>query len=887
MRRAIRRSWLESEGNEAVTVFRSSGATLLARLALRCLVAMALPFALAGARAQTIDELTMFRQGSDVVARVTFNVGVRLLRQSSVNAAQLQRIDFELVFADESVVKQVVEETRRARGIGSAPDLSVSYLPAPRDRVKQLTLQLARAAVIKARQGVGGRSIDFVFAGAATGLAPSEAPMAPAIDRRYAVTLQTVPTSAPDKMLPVPVQFQAYDVFSVDVVVDGVPSVQVNLGYFATEEQAQRVRAQALARFPDATVLDLFRRKDEVPKPATAIAPAAAASAVLPAPAAPVSPAIPLTAPPTPATAASSQPPPAPLPAPAEQPTPAPSVSAAAAAEPLSEVDRRAAELLDKARQALTAKDYETAIQLLNQLLLLPPNPASKDAQELIGLAWERAGDPARARVEYQLYLKLFAEGEGAERVRQRLASMEGAAVPSPAAPAGATAAAAATVAPPPKTYTGSIAQYYYGGVARSQSLVNLTPGVDQETLTKTTQSALVTSVDMNARYLHPESETRVVVRGTGSTNLSTASKNTSQLGSAYVDYRRTESGLGVRAGRQSAINGGLIGFFDGVSIVYPTRNGLKVDVMGGVPANALVSSPSQRLFAAMLEADALFDQWGGNLYFTDQTSEGITNRRAVGAELRYSGERYSMYSLLDYDVNFKMLNAVSLQGSFQAPGQTTITVLLDSRKAPSLQLTNALISAGQTSLKTLLETQSMAQVREAALATTADARQGLISVSRPLNERWQMGVDLRYSQIGALPAVGNFEATPATGAQWGMTGQLTGSNLYSPRDISAFSASVMNTPQYTGAQISYNNLTGLNGNDLTLEPSIRLYSQHSSDGLSLLRVTPGMRVSYRVSRRASLLGESIVERSTTDGPTGHDTTSSVFFYLGYRYEFY
>jgi hypothetical protein len=119
------------------------------------------------------------------------------------------------------------------------------------------------------------------------------------------------------------------------------------------------------------------------------------------------------------------------------------------------------------------------------------------------------------------------------------------------------------------------------------------------------------------------------------------------------------------------------------------------------------------------------------------------------------------------------------------------------------------------------------------------------------------------------------------------MSAQLTGTNLYSSRDINAFSLYVMHTPLFRGAQVSYNNLTGLRGNDLTLEPSIRLYSQHSNDGLKLIRVSPGMRLSYRVSRRTSLLGESIVERSRTEGPSGNDTTSSVFFYLGYRYEFF
>ncbi len=558
-----------------------------------------------------------------------------------------------------------------------------------------------------------------------------------------------------------------------------------------------------------------------------------------------------------------------------------------AAAGPLSEVERRGVELLEKGRQALLAKQYEPAIDLLNQLLLLPPNSASKDAQELIGLAWERAGNVARARIEYELYLRLFPQGEGADRVGQRLAALDtDAARPPPAliAPSGSTAVA--TSAPKENTFTGSIAQYYYGGVARSESLVTVTAGVDTQTLTRTTQSALITSADLNARFVQPDAETRVVVRGTSAANLSSESKNTSLINSAYVDYRKTESGLGIRAGRQSAISGGLIGLFDGVSLVYPVRNGLKIDVMGGVPANTLVNAPSQRLFAAMAEVDGIADGLGGNVYILDQTVDGFTNRRALGTEVRYSSDNYSVYSLVDYDIYFKSLNAVTLQGSIQAPGQTTITLFVDDRKAPSLQLTNALITTGQTSLKDYLAGHSLAEAEAAAKGITAKAQQGMISVSRPLNERWQMGVDLRYSQIGALPAVGNFEATEATGAQVAVSAQLTGSNIYSSRDLSSFGVYVMHTPQFNGSQFSYNNLTGLRDNDLTVEPSIRYYRQTSNDGLKLSRVTPGMRLSYRLSRRASVIGESIVEFSTTDGPSGNDTTRSVFFTVGYRYEF-
>lgn len=800
------------------------------------------------AQAQLLEDLAVLPQGNDTIARIGFSGTVRFIQQSPTTPAELYRISFELVSAEESVLNQAIGETREYAGSAAVPAFKLSYAINAGRRMKQLTLQLPRKMAVRVRQGPSSRAIDIVFVGLRStdvSAAPSK-PIAPISDKRFAVLLQRVPANESDKLLPIPQRFQNLETLSTNTVVGGVPMLEISLGYFATEAEAEAVRKAAAERFPQASTVDLAQRKQEV------LASTAAAQTQVP-------------------TAAAAQ-------APAPAAAPAPVITAT------PEIEKRAAELMAAGRESLTAQKFEPAINSFNQLLLLPPNSQSRDAQELIGVAWERANAPARAKTEYELYLKLFPEGEGAQRVAQRLANLDlGQAAPAP----GLRPSGQGTPAAEPSTYSGSIAQYYFGGKARSQSLVNLAAGIDQTTLSKTTESAIVTSVDLGARFTSPESETRVVLRGTGATNLQTSSRNPSLLNAAYVDHKRLGSGLAVRLGRQSAISGGLLGLFDGVSMTYPVTQSVKVDLMGGVPANSLVSSPSERLLAAVVEADGILERWGGNVYIIDQTSEGITNRRAIGSEVRYADDTVSMYSLVDYDTVFRGLNAVSVQGTFQAPGQTNVTLLLDARKAPSLQLTNALISSGAASLKTLLQTMSLDDVILAARSTSATAKQALLSVSRPLTERWQLGMDLRYSEIGPLPAVGIFEATPATGAQYGLSALLTGSNLYSTRDINTINLSYLTTPLFKGTQISYSNLTGLRGDVITVEPSLRFYTQNDTQGIKTQRFTPGLRLSYKYSQRASLLGETIVERSKTDGPLNHDSSTSVFFYLGYRYELF
>jgi tetratricopeptide (TPR) repeat protein len=627
-------------------------------------------------------------------------------------------------------------------------------------------------------------------------------------------------------MPPVPSAFQSYDVFTQKQERGGVTAVDLLLGYFKTEQDAESVRQRALASFPSA---QLVRLPDTPPLAAAPVAPAANTKVET----------------------------------------------------NVSDVDGQGQQLLEKARQAISAGRFQDAVDASNQALMLPPNPYTAAAQELIGQAWEALGKPDKARSEYQLYLKLYPTGEAVARVNERLVAL----------------GAVSTVAKVPSkekknrlSATGSVSQYYYGGQTKTDSLVNIATGVDQNTLTKTNQSVLVSSWDATGRYETDESISKLVMRGSRSDNLGSASalSSTTQglISAAYVDYRDIKSRTDFRVGRQSAIGGSLFGLFDGVSMAMPVFENYKFDAMLGVPANTLVNAPQQTMAGVMLEADNLFEHWGGNISLVEQTTENISDRRAIGMEVRYFGESLSMYTQMDYDINFNELNALTLQGSFQGPMDSTVTMLVDDRKAPSLQLSDALISSGKPSLSVLLQTLSLNDAQRLALATAAQARQAMVSVSRALSSKWQGSMDLRYSEVGALPAVGNFQAQPATGAQYSTSFQLTGSNLYSSRDINGFNASFISSDTMNGVQLAYNNLTGFRDNKMSLEPSIRYYTQTDNTETKISRISPGLRVSYKLSNRANLMAEGIYESSQTDGLTNHETSESIFFYIGYRYDF-
>ena len=782
------------------------------------------------AAAQSIESLEWVEGSGALVARITFAANVRFLRQapSPATVTDLAQISFQMVSAEEAVLGQTVTEGKRLAADAGRPRIDLSYTPVPTAQTKLLTLRLSEKMLLQVRQGPGAQAIDLVFTQpAAASLLPSselpESAESPK-DRRYVVLLQSTFANQAAPMPRIPAVLQRYEIYTQNTLRGGVSSVDLLLGYFKTEQDAQTVRQRALTSFPNASVVTMEGSAEQ-----------------------------------------------------AAAPGPQVDVN-------VTDADGQGAALLAKAQTAYNEARYQDAVDATNQALMLPPNPFTPAAQELIGLAWEALKQPAKARSEYQLYQKLYPQGEAAQRVAQRLIALG-------AAPA--VVQADGTGLKPDKkrlSATGSISQYYYGGQTKTDSLVNIATGIDQNTLTRTNQSVLVSSWDATGRYESDESIVKLVMRGSHSDNLATASAQTAAtqglVSAAYVDYRDIKSRMDFRVGRQSAIGGSLFGLFDGVSMAMPLGEKYKVDAMLGVPANTLVNAPQQAMAGVMLEADNLFEHWGGNLSLVEQTTEGISDRRAIGAEVRYFGESLSMYTQLDYDLNFNAINALTLQGSFQGPYDTTVTLLLDDRKAPSLQLSDALISQPGTSLKTLLQTNSLATVQGYALATAAQARQAMVSLSRALSSQWQGSMDMRYSEVGALPAVGNFQAQPATGAQYNMSFQLTGSNLYSSRDINGFNLSFITSDTMNGTQLAFNNLTGFMGNKLSLEPSIRYYTQTDNTQTKISRISPGLRLSYKLSDHANLMAETVYETSQTDGPSNHETSESYFFYLGYRYDF-
>ncbi len=629
---------------------------------------------------------------------------------------------------------------------------------------------------------------------------------------------------------------------------------QLKLGFFEKEQDVFAARQLLKAAYPDAKVtrITLGEQADSV---RTALAAPAA---------------IPAAPPPTTAR----------IPAPIRAAPPAtlPSV----AAIPATPGDSEAQALMDKARTALARGDNRAAIVVLDKLLRMPPNRYSQDAQEFIGLARERAGEIAIARKEFELYLRLYPAGEGADRVRQRIAALD--ATTAPPSPAFKAAKPRVEVL---STVIGNLSQHYYHGASKvdTTELIPTAGSQNQATLTQTDQSALVTSLNLTHRYRNENFDNRFVLRDTHTKNFLTGQKDTNRLSALYYEVKDRLRDYSARLGRQPGSSGGVLGRFDGATAGYHFTPKWRVNAVGGKPADNSYDTDLS-FHGASVDWGPFAEHWGGSLYTMQQKADGVVDRNAAGGELRYFDPAFTVYSLYDYDTEFATSNIILLQGNWTGGNGTSAHVLYDKRKTPSLTLTNALLGETDTSIKSQLQTRTYDQLKQQALDLTSTTDLVSIGVSQSLSTRWQLGFDVQSAHTSATVGTVNQPAQPDTGDIHTYTGNVIGTGLFTQRDVNVLSLSRIDAPDYTGNSYSLTNRL-LWGPSWGLDVTLSWYSQRNTvTDTKLDRFSPVLRPSYKWKENITLEAELGEERTTTRSATTEDKTQRRYWSLGYRWDF-
>jgi hypothetical protein len=608
-------------------------------------------------------------------------------------------------------------------------------------------------------------------------------------------------------------------------------------------------------------------------------APATAAIAAAPAPARTLAP--PLAAAPVPPAPAAGPP----VAMPSSMPTLAPLTP--------EEIETRAREWMDAAVQAIAVKRGVLAAERLNQVLSLPPNTQTEAAQAMMGEAREYSGELSKARAEYETYLKLYPGGRLAERVKQRLAALNTSLKQALAsAPAGSGLQAATTW-----TTFGSLSQYYYRGKSQIETITPPPPGqllFNRDTLSLTDQHAVISTLDLQARRRDAVSDTRIVLRDADTHNFLEGQRSYNRLNTAYFEQTHKELGYFVRAGRQNGNGGGIFGRFDGLWLGYNTGPAWRIN--GAAGSNVEFNSPFKRNFAsASLDYTAPPGRPGISTYYIEQNLEGIVDRKAIGAEVRYFDPHTTVYGTVDYDLLFKSLNVAFVQANWRTDKGTNYFANIDYRKSPPLSLLTAL--PGQISLDptmptldfrellfTSVSTLGAEELRRQAAILTSNSTLFAVGFTHPLSERWQLAADYRYATLSGTGASGILPAQPGTGDNHVISAQALGNSLLFANDTTVVNTSFILAPTYTGQ--SYNLTYVVPKGEWRVDANLRYYTQKDDQEQRQTRFSPSLKLGYRVRNSVTFELEGGNEYFDETGPIRETHSTRWYIYGGYRVDF-
>ncbi len=410
--------------------------------------------------------------------------------------------------------------------------------------------------------------------------------------------------------------------------------------------------------------------------------------------------------------------------------------------------DSKSFELLTRAKRALRDRDLDLALLLLTKILATDPaemgEGTRREAKELLGLTHERRGEEAHARAEYESFLAEYPDAPGADRVRQRLETL----VTAAAAPRASlkTAKTEARTGRGAKERTLDIDTFGSLGVTyfRSESMF-------EDDDFGFIASDILTDLVLSNRIRDEGWEVGTDFAGTYDADVAGEGRsNDLRISRLTVGFEDRERGYEVTVGRQRRSDSGVLGRFDGVRGVYRFASHYSVAGLVGLPVTSTSdSTPDTDTILAGVALD-VEDLWlkglRGQLFVVGQNSHGMTDRTAVGGDIRYVHPKSYSFLYLDYDVYFNSLNTVIASSTYYLNTDTDFRILVDRRNSPVLTLATALQGQLVSDLDDLSDLFSDSQIRRLATERTQVIWTGTIGATHRPSRKLQISGDLGFA---------------------------------------------------------------------------------------------------------------------------------------------
>ncbi|NOU05123.1 MAG: hypothetical protein HOO99_02965 [Hyphomicrobiaceae bacterium] len=578
---------------------------------------------------------------------------------------------------------------------------------------------------------------------------------------------------------------------------------------------------------------------------------------------------------------------------------PAPSI-ARAPGQATEAQSRQAGAWMDEARAALRKSDHAGASKIFVRVLALPENEFSADALELLAVSHQKSGQMDRARSEYEDYLARYTTGEGADRVRQRLAGITTAtdraggsvALKSIDGSGNIDRRAAKQMQGATWSVSGSASQFYIRDdsyrTLRDPSLPpEINPDKDAH---RVHQNTLLSSFDFIGAMTTNSMKSKFRFSGTEEHSFSSGDKDIAAIAALNLETTFRDLDLTTRIGRQTRSSGGVLGRFDGALASWQASQAVRFNAIAGSPVERRKDAPfkdDKYFYGASVDFGPLLGGFETSVYAIEQRDRSLLDRQAIGAEVRYLQPDKSMFAMVDYDTHFKVFNAAVLNGSVTLADKSTFTGAIDYRKAPFISAWTALQGQPFLTLYDLLKLKTKDEIDQLAIDRTASYKSAMLGYARPLTDKLQLSLDATVASISGTIASGGVDAVLPQGTEYYASAQLIGTGLFKQNDMYIGGIRYAHRPDSDLYVLDLSSRYPVS-TDLRLSPRLRLgYRSGNDTDLKEISVMPSLLLNYAIKQDLNLELEVGAKWTRRDQLMIRDTSTDIFFTAGFRYDFY
>ena len=574
---------------------------------------------------------------------------------------------------------------------------------------------------------------------------------------------------------------------------------------------------------------------------------------------------------------------------------------ASPAPAPLGEADRATlAQLEADAEAAIVDRRDAAALEMLGRMLAYPDNEFTPRALELTGLVQARNGRTEEARRSFQDHLARVPADPGRSRVEQRLAAIEG-----PAREQAAAARAGGTLEEVEKGWKtdlrGVISQFYYRDESHSEIVDARRPDVDEIIDNRLNVDQILNSID--ATLETSKGDTRIAMRGSGQATFDyrpvslvagvRGGGDTERITNLYVEVEDGGSGLAARVGRQWLTTSGVFGRFDGANLGVDVTSNIRLGAVAGFPVQTPRDThvDDDRYFYALSVDVAWPDQnLETGIYWLDQRSHGLTDRRAIGLTARYSKDKLNVFGIVDYDIHFNRLSSAYVALNYMMSEKTSVTLTADYFHYPQLTTTSAILGQPEPDLDIVKQRFDRDFIKQLAKDRSQAYRSVAVTWSQVLSPTWQLNTDFTVTRTSSAPASGGAREVEGSGTEFYTGAQLVGTDLLMKGDTMTFGMRYADVAKFKIVAADIGAFFPVTDR-LRIDPRIRAGYRDDKIGTGRTwNILPSIRAVYRLTSSTELdfeAGRNWIDQNINDPVTsGSKDETSWYVNFGYRFSF-